>query len=107
MRVLQWSQDGSHILIYGFNTDDHSCINAESKPYPCWRLLDSVSGEIVWQPSGDLSLSDYDATLSPDNEWLVIFVMLVPDRYGYIVSIQTNEAIRIFDQVVNAVTWGR
>ena len=107
MRVLQWSQDGSHILVYGYDKGDVVCINAENKPYPCWRLLDSVSGEILWHPSGDLSLSDYDATLSPDGKWLVIFVMLAPDRYGYIVSVQTNEAIRIFDGVANAVTWGR
>jgi hypothetical protein len=107
MRVLQWSQDGSHILIYGYDKDDRICINTENKPYPCWRLFDSVSGEIIWQPSVKLSLSDYDATLSPDGKWLAIFVMLPPDQYGYIVSVQTNEAIRIFDRVVNAVTSGR
>ena len=105
MRVLQWSKDGSKILIDGYERQNNLC--STNPNVKCWFLLDAETGNIIWWPTGILSFTgDFDATLSPNGEWIVLFLMNVPDRYGYIVSTSTNETIQIYDWVVSPVSWG-
>jgi hypothetical protein len=105
MRVFQWSGDESRILVYSQDKDKQFCSN--NGPYDtCWLVFDST-GDLVWSPSGEYMFSDFDAALSNDGKWLASFMMVAPDRYGYYVSIDTNEAVQFSDNIATLVTWGK
>ena len=94
LRIMQWSRDGTQVLIHGYNQANNLCTNDENYAYQCWLLLNSITGELAWPHANNEVVSDGGIALSPDNKWLVGFVMKLPERYGYIISIETNEKIQ-------------
>ena len=84
---LQWSQDGEHVLVYGLESAPKLCptqkntgLQNKNSQRSCWFILDSYSGEILWWPKENIQSvvdipweylrNEYDATLSPDGEWI-------------------------------------
>ncbi len=105
--VLQWSQDGSLILVYGINQNNSICINLEGVKFACWLIINSTSGDVIWPNTTDQIFWDYGAALSPDDKWIVGFVLDAPRRYGYIVSIESGYKVQIFDWVLANISWAR
>lgn len=103
---LQWSQDGTRLLVYGKGP------NAKN---PRWYVLDATTGEPVWATSpkdvvraleNQLSAA-FDMTLSPDGLWLVTsyFDMDEASRYTAIISLTTGQKIEISEGTVDLLKW--
>ncbi len=107
LRILQMSQDGSKLLIYGNNIQLCPFSESIGRTPPCWQVVDSLTGEVIWSSS---LISGYDATLSPDGQWVVMFhsdaTVFPIARWGAVYSISDNSAAIIYNFIVGAVSWG-
>ncbi len=103
-RVLQWSQDGSRLFIHAEDNANQACQNFA---HLCWLILDSRTGSVIWHPDQELSGSGFDAALSPDGNWVAIFVLNVPDRRGYVVSVESSMKYKIADWLPAAIYWSK
>ena len=70
---LQWSQDGSKVLVFGKDLpeDDPHCVwdNLNGRVHPCWQLFDAITGTRLWWLG---QVDHLNAILSPDGLWLAI-----------------------------------
>lgn len=120
-KSLQWSLDGAHVLVFGYEASGKYCpigvsvVTGENYEQPCWFLLDTQSGEIVWWLERELIeqvlpwdglFTNYEAALSPDNRWIAMFVMHAPIRSAIIVSIESDQIIEIGNFVATKIYWG-
>lgn len=106
-RILQWSQDGSKLLIKGNDVTHCPFYTLARRTPPCWQVFDANSGEIVWTSS---LVSGYDASLSPNGKWVVMFHADYEStpirRWGVIYSVNDNAAFIFYNWVADAVNWG-
>ncbi|MBW8011434.1 MAG: hypothetical protein FVQ83_09370 [Chloroflexi bacterium] len=108
-RDLQWSLDGSKVLVFGKLTLDG---------YKDWIMLDSTSGEIIWRQDfddfvNDLGLFNFegvavnDAALSPDGEWFFSSYQQAIGAYRFsaITSISTGITTLFSEGWMQTVIW--
>ncbi len=107
MKTLQWSRDGSKLLIYGNNETHCPFSTFAGRTPPCWQVFDPDTGNLIWYAS---DASGITAAISPDGLWVVMFhadYASVPiARWGAIYSTVNNSAAIIYNFVENALTWG-
>ena len=108
-RILQWSQDGRNVLVYGYGNPKSLCpqwMREKLEDRPCWLVLDANTGKVVWSPAGEITGLDipweylslvHGAALSPDGNWLAMisFDISKPGRniYLLIASLRENKVI--------------
>jgi hypothetical protein len=77
--------------------------------------MDSTSGEIRWHLKKETvenqgmhweNLSTfYEATLSPDGEWVAMFMMEVPLRFFIAISLVSDDVISLGDYIIENMYW--
>ena len=103
MRVMQWSDDSSEVLIYGDDLGSGKCPSNDFNTSKCWMVLEPSTGKIIWVAD---QVADYDATLSPDGKWVVLFSTAdISFREGFIYSLDGYNHIQIYNWVVTAISW--
>lgn len=106
-RGLQWSQDGSQLLVYGYDGGADMCYKSPSLgDMPCWLLIDAWAGDILWAPPREAS-SSFDAALSSNGEWLAINIWAPRDQRTIVVSIKTGKIINIWDATLHLLNWAK
>ena len=105
-RELQWSVDGSLLLVLGVPTRDGPCPGTEGFDIelPCWALLSQATGQVLWLAGTDGPIP-LDASLSPDAEWIVGSYMSMPDRSGRVVSLAGGRTFDIYLGLLEKVRW--
>ncbi len=115
-RVLQLSQDGSKIFVFGYDQTTNRCPEIV---LPCWLVLDAYTGKIIWYPnertaegfgasSWDGYGANWDATLSPDGDQVVLFIATEFSQFGIVSSIYTNEThVLVVEFIPIAVKWSK
>lgn len=101
---MQWSSDGTRVLVFGNSTTSAACpLTSDGNALPCWMVIDSQSGEIIWRmkefianeinSSWDRLTAFYGAVLSPDNRWIVISLFDSPIEYLVLVSLTSDDVV--------------
>jgi hypothetical protein len=83
---IQWSLEGSRVLIYGIPEDLNLCPKRQStesgdyEDHACWLVFNAETGTVVWWPTLDMGVAastsleylilDYNMSISPDGKWL-------------------------------------
>lgn len=118
---FHWSHNGSQVLVYGYSQNGlcPQFYNSEFLQYqerPCWILFDSASGNEIWWPKDDLaqmidtswdSINDtvYEASLSPDTQWLASSLRESGIRYFLIASLVDDQVVTIGDFTASKLAW--
>jgi hypothetical protein len=120
-RGIRWNHDGSQVLVFAYESsqelcpDDISIVSGNYFEQPCWLLIDPFSGEIVWSLKESVieQFSQweglflyFEATFSPDNQWIVMSVMNSSSREFIAISPKTDEFIILGNFVAANVEWG-
>jgi len=105
-RELQWSADGSRLLILGVPAPNSPCAAGEDHDIalPCWMVLD-LTGLIVWTAGAGGPDAADDASLSPDGRWIVGSSMRLADRFGRVVSLVDGTTIDVYLGLLDKVRW--
>lgn len=103
MRPLRWSLDGRKVLVYVTDTTGRNA----PKDRIQWAVLDAISGKLVWSPQGEAKEAISDAAISPDGNWIVLFIKPIPMRYTLLVSLITGESYQISHYVSDMVHWAK
>ena len=106
-RELQWSIDGSQLLIMAVPTLNGACPGTEGydMELPCWTLLDADSGQVLWTSGPEGPGAGDDASLSPDGMWIVGSYERFPDRFGRVVSVIDGTIVDVYLGVLYKVRW--
>jgi hypothetical protein len=120
---IGWAKDGSRILVYAKGQQNHPCflfyniyLGEDNQEVPCWQVLDSETGEIIWS-LGDLAeqLDELDldfeaylyrqAVISPDGS-LIAFAADMSGLHGtIIVDVDKNEIISTWNYESHFLRW--
>lgn len=99
-KVLQWSRDGTRLLIYG----DDGGVGICPTLTPCWVVVERSTFEIIWKPDEKV-IANAASTLSPDGERIVFFRMLPPFREVIVVQVDGRKTDLIYDWAVETFYW--
>jgi len=103
---LQWSPDGSRLLVYG---------SGPKGKYLGWHVLNANNGETVWTNTPEqivdilqknLSIA-FNATLSPDGLWVATSYCNLDNASSnmVIISLATGQVIPISEGTVDLLKW--
>jgi hypothetical protein len=125
MRTIKWSEDNKRILLYGDDKGKGICkknlngANLIEDFSHCWMVINSETSQVIWSPTDymankfnlkwNILTSAFDAALSPDGNWIVMFLedtQIFLD-YGIVTQIDSGETYFIYDSVAVAVSWNR
>ncbi len=110
---IQWSESGDLLLIYGRDPENQACPKWKDEfgsgntytNVPCWQIVNSQSGDIVWQISKSIELIEnkvaeifptftYDsASISPDGNLIAVSYSSGGFRNLFVADIQTGQII--------------
>jgi hypothetical protein len=109
--TILWSRNGGYILLYGVGTPEQPCplpAGNDGSPKasnPCWQVLESSSGKIVWTTNDLLQMisgwtgdSDFPIYTQPafslDSEQIAVFYFFEPNNTLSYFSLATSELIK-------------
>jgi hypothetical protein len=118
-RNLYWSRDGTLALVYGNSAQCPLFFNDMTNEHttrPCWHVLDSQSGVIVWYPTDELAATmqstwdridgtTYPAALSGDGSLLAMSLRESGIRYFLVISLRESEARIVGNFAATALVW--
>ncbi len=120
-RGLQWSHDRSALLVFGSPHRPGLCptfteyVTGEVHERPCWLVLDSASGDVLWHPDESLATAlgivwgrvrfDFAASISPDGNGVALFIAEFPIRWSLNISIEGGAPTQFYTSLVDIVSW--
>jgi hypothetical protein len=100
--ILQWSQTGNRVLVYGIDLSGKYCLAEQFGSQPCWQVINALTGEHLWWESKPTNAV---AAISPDGKQ-VAQAMYVPGNPSIFVSdVDTKNNEFISDNAVSALHW--
>ncbi len=116
MDGMQWSSDGTKILVFGNSTTSEVCpLTSDGFELHCWMVIDAKSGEIIWRmkefianeinSSWDRLTAFYGAVLSPDARWVIISLLDSPIEYLVLVSLTSDDVVTLANYFPKSMFW--
>lgn len=108
-KSLQWSQDGTKVLMYVDDLGTGHCKKDDFGLTWCWIVADSTTGRVLWSPARD---PVSEAALSPDGNWVAVSYGFY-DSIGFytkytIVSTLDRRTVRtVLMNAVSILCWAR
>jgi len=106
--ILQWSQDGSRVLVYGVDLSGKYCLKERFGSLPCWQVIDGLTGNHLWW---ETEPTQAVTAISPDGKQVVEFMYIAgPNGLsgqpgGYVVDVDTGEYKVFIDMAYSAAHW--
>jgi hypothetical protein len=125
--ALQWSYDSSRLSVYAIGDDTNPCPIFERDSgevlhgAPCWKVIDSLSGGIIWTITDTLDkiaalyfltrIGPIDflyPSISADGRFLALCYCNNEDdnRGTYVINLDTKEIKLLFENYADNIRWG-
>lgn len=124
-KPLQWSQDGTRLIVWGSGNENRPCQLAPSQNFSveqlsCWQVIDSKTGVVLWTTVDSIplfitnmitpeSISPRDflnPAVSPDGRFLVIYAFIGIRQWVIIDLDNNNTEVYGGNYLADIVRWG-